>query len=136
MLFNPNTIILAGLIIFVVVLGHILMRLAWKKPDWKTSIESRLTELASRKMDPRLKLIEMDKLAEYALQQRFSKEGYGLGELLKAHKSKFSQKQLDLVWNAHKLRNKLVHEVDFDVEELYLKNQIRNLQDFVQSLIY
>lgn len=55
-----------------------------------------------------LKVVEADKILDEALRML----GYtgSLGDKLKAAGARF--KNLDAVWTAHKLRNKLVHELD------------------------
>lgn len=73
--------------------------------------------------DPKHALIEADKLLDWVL----SKKGYGgsLGEKLKKSGRLFSN--LDDVWEAHKKRNELVHEID---STLSLKEVSRLLSSY------
>ncbi|MEK7524133.1 MAG: hypothetical protein AAB588_03825 [Patescibacteria group bacterium] len=61
--------------------------------------------------DPKHALIEADRLLDYVLKKR----GYtgSLGEKMKKAEKVFSRK--DDIWNAHRLRNRAVHEMGFDI---------------------
>lgn len=63
--------------------------------------------------EPKHALIEADKLLDFVLKKR----GFqgSLGEKLKTAEKFFSN--IDDLWVAHKLRNRAVHEVGFDVNE-------------------
>lgn len=63
--------------------------------------------------EPKHALIEADKLLDFVLVRR----GFtgSLGEKLKKAEKFFNNK--DDIWAAHKLRNRAVHEVGFDVTE-------------------
>lgn len=66
---------------------------------------------------PHKALIEADKLLDFALRVR----GYegSLGEKLKKAGGEFSR--IDDVWEAHKLRNRLAHEVGFKLSPQVVK---------------
>jgi hypothetical protein len=71
---------------------------------------------------------EADKLLDYALKQTGAR-GETMGERLKNSGSRFSD--LDAIWQAHKLRNALAHEADFDL----VASQAREaVQDFERGL--
>lgn len=55
---------------------------------------------------------EADKLVDYALKQS-GVSGDTMGERLKNSRGRFSN--IDDIWSAHKLRNALAHEADFDL---------------------
>jgi hypothetical protein len=55
---------------------------------------------------------EADKLVDYALKQS-GVPGDTMGERLKNSRGRFSN--IDDIWSAHKLRNALAHEADFDL---------------------
>lgn len=61
------------------------------------------------KDEPEKIIFEADKLIDYAL-TKMGKKGT-LGEKLKAHGALFSD--LNGLWAAHKLRNKIAHELDY-----------------------
>jgi Ca2+/Na+ antiporter len=58
--------------------------------------------------DHRLKLMEVDKLLDHLM----NKKGYtgNLGDKLKKHQALFTD--LNGLWTAHKLRNRMAHEMD------------------------
>lgn len=61
--------------------------------------------------DLKHKILDADKLLDTMLRKR----GYSgsLGDKLKSKKTLFSD--IDGLWSAHKLRNKIAHEVDFQI---------------------
>ncbi|HUC87173.1 MAG TPA: hypothetical protein VMR75_02510 [Candidatus Saccharimonadales bacterium] len=71
---------------------------------------------------------EADKLLDYALRQS-GVGGETMGERLKNSGRRFSD--LDAIWRAHKVRNALAHEADFDL----VPSQAREaVQDFERGL--
>lgn len=70
--------------------------------------------------EPRYAILDADKLLDYVLK----KMGYvgTLGEKLKKAEKCFSD--IDAIWSAHKLRNRVVHEVGFKVTEKEIKNAL------------
>lgn len=66
-------------------------------------------------------IIDADKLLDHYLQLR----GYHgtVADKLKASKSIFSD--LDGIWYSHKLRNRLVHEIDFQVKSSDVSKALR-----------
>ncbi|HEU0266805.1 MAG TPA: hypothetical protein VFQ70_04205 [Candidatus Saccharimonadaceae bacterium] len=57
-----------------------------------------------------LAILEADKLLDMALRER-GIAGTTMGERMKAFQARWSD--ANVVWNAHKLRNKIAHESDF-----------------------
>jgi hypothetical protein len=71
---------------------------------------------------------EADKLLDYTLKHS-GVRGETMGERLKNSGSRFSD--LDAIWRAHKVRNALAHEADFDL----VPSQAREaVQDFERGL--
>lgn len=79
--------------------------------------------------DPSKSVIEADKILNYVLQ----KKGYtgSVGEQLKAAETLFSN--LNSVWNAHKLRNRLAHEIG-NVEHREAKSAIEGFKRAINDL--
>ncbi len=73
-------------------------------------------------------VLEADKLLDKALRGRHIK-GETMGERMKSAQNIW--KNPDLVWSAHKLRNKLAHEADFEVK---YKQAAQALRGFKQGL--
>ncbi len=80
--------------------------------------------------DPVRKILEADKVLDLALTEL----GYtgSLGEKLK--KAGPRLKNLQLVWNAHKLRNTLAHETQASVTPQQAEAAVRALKGAVESL--
>ncbi len=73
---------------------------------------------------------EADKLLDYALKNTGAR-GDTMGERLKHSTQRFSDS--NAIWNAHKLRNALAHEADFDLVPSQAREAVesfrRGLQD-------
>lgn len=79
------------------------------KSDWQ-----RVDELIKVGKPSALKeaVTKADKLLDFALSKLV--DGQTLSERLKNAKAKFSPSVYDKVWQAHKVRNSLAHDVDYD----------------------
>jgi hypothetical protein len=76
----------------------------------------------------------MDKLLDYALQQSYY-EGNTLGERLKAASPKFNKQVYNTIWESHKIRNRLVHEMNTNFPPNVLKNAYFGLKAGIEVLI-
>lgn len=74
---------------------------------------------------------EADKLLDYAMKQS-GVSGETMAERLKRSESRLSNKQA--VWNAHKLRNHLAHEVSFDLVPSQAREAIQALGQALRDL--
>lgn len=74
---------------------------------------------------------EADKLLDHILRQR-GYQGNTMAERLKNAEREFSDK--NAVWRAHKLRNALAHEVEFDLVASQAKEAIRTLEVALKDL--
>ncbi len=74
---------------------------------------------------------EADKLLDYALKHS-GVSGATMGERLKNSRGRFSN--LDEIWNAHKLRNALAHEADFDLVATQAKQAVDQLKQGLKDL--
>jgi hypothetical protein len=111
----------------------ILIFIFWKKQKRKLSpraaeeIKMRWQKIATLN-DDKMKILEADKLLDYTL----ASCGYAqnsLGEKLKIAGPRFSD--LNGVWSAHKLRNRLAHEMDF---HLNANETRRALESFKKAI--
>ena len=75
-------------------------------------------------------VLEADKLLDFALY----KKGFqgNLGTKLKKASFHFSNYQK--LWEAHKLRNKLAHEIDFEISESQSKFALENFRTALKDL--
>lgn len=76
-------------------------------------------------------LIEADKLLDYVMIQK-GFTGETMGDRLKSGGSAFSN--LNNIWDAHKLRNQLAHEIEIDVVPIQVKQAINNLGQGIRDL--
>lgn len=122
------TALLVGLVLFY----YYSFILGRKPAKWKQELKVRLRKIAANGYDQERNLPEYDKLLAWALQKRFS-NNLSLGENLKQQSKRFTKRQLDDIWRAHKLRNKLAHEIDFSPSPSQLNQAViilkRHLSD-------
>lgn len=104
------------------------MRQKWSMADRKffNANWERISDMA----DLKHALMEADKLLDVMLRKR----GYqgSLGEKLKRHALLFSD--LDAIWTAHKLRNKLAHELDYHPKDQQFKQAMSAFRRAFQDL--
>ncbi len=74
---------------------------------------------------------EADKLLDYALKQS-GVRGETMGERLKNSGSRFSN--MNAIWSAHKLRNTLAHEAEFDLVPSVAREAIASFRQGLQDL--
>lgn len=80
-----------------------------------------------------LAISEADKLFDVALRAA-GVPGNTLGERLKAAESHFDPSQYNQLWNAHKLRNRLAHEVGVSIDKQETETAVRSLQRGITRL--
>ncbi len=130
-----ETIITTVIIAFIVITAALVGFVAWKsirKPsfsdkDTKFMIDKWHQILAASQNDTRHAILDADKLLDHALK----KKGYEgtLGEKMKAARTLFSDN--NGIWEAHKARNKVAHELDFHISP---KQCQRHLSQFKKAL--
>ena len=74
---------------------------------------------------------EADKLLDYAMKGSGFR-GTTMGERLKNHGGRFSD--INSVWSAHKLRNALAHEADFDLVPSQAREAVKNFERALKDL--
>jgi len=67
-------------------------------------------------------IIEADKLLNYVL-EKMGHEG-SLGEKIKAGKNRFSKAVYNDIWQAHKMRNQLVHDISPEILDFQAKKAV------------
>lgn len=110
-------------LLFVLILFLVLVLLAiftrketvgdsnWKEVLRNNAYKYKKASSSTNYVEVKDALIESDKLLDFFLKNKRFK-GDTLGERLKSAKSFFSKEDYNDLWQAHKLRNQLVHEVD------------------------
>lgn len=76
-------------------------------------------------------LIEADKMLDYVLQAK-GYQGESMVDRLRQAQTRFSNKEA--VWQAHKLRNQIVHEVDKDLVVIQVKKAIVDIGQAIRDL--
>jgi hypothetical protein len=71
-------------------------------------------------------VVKADKLMDYALIKIV--DGVTMGERLKNAKERFSYEGYDKVWKAHKVRNAIAHEIDYDPPHFITKEAVENFR--------
>ena len=56
-------------------------------------------------------------------------DGQTMGDRLKNAKNLFNPQSYDKIWQAHKLRNSLVHESGFEAQGFIIKSAVKSLKD-------
>src|SRR5688572_12675375 len=83
------------------------------KSQWQETALNELNKILTSNMELKYQTIELDKLLEYSMKNKFRLDS-SLGEILKQKRNQFDRNELNQIWEAHKLRNKLVHDVGFN----------------------
>ncbi len=128
-----NPFVLAGILVVTAVI--VVMLMVWKMRARKLSGDARATmeemfRAAKNLQDPVRRVMEGDSVLDAAL----TRLGYGgsLGEKLKKAGPRFSD--IDAVWRAHKLRNRLAHEAGARVAEQEANNAMAAFAKAMQDL--
>lgn len=79
-------------------------------------------------------VLEADKLLDHVL-KGLRTPGLTMGDRLKASKNRFSKEGIDAAWHAHKIRNELVHNSEFQVMDYTAKEAIKNFHKALKELI-
>lgn len=121
------------IIVIVILGGGLLFLIGRRKKKLSISEESfirnqwRMIGLGRR---PKEDIIEADKLLDYAL-KKYGYQG-SLSEKLKKSAKLFSN--ISNVWSAHKLRNRIAHEIDFTPSEIEVKSALKNFERAFKDL--
>lgn len=79
-------------------------------------------------------VLEADKLLDHIL-KNFRAPGLTMGDRLKASKNRFSPEGYNVAWRAHKVRNELVHNVQYELMDFDAKQTIENYRKAINELI-
>lgn len=99
-------------------------RISWQKVE----------ELLSLGKPSQLKqaVIEADKIVDYILTRLVT--GTGLGDRLKAARDLFNRDVYNSLWEAHKVRNALVHESSYEPPYYVCKEAVNKFKEAILSL--
>lgn len=91
-------------------------------------ISKKFSEIES--MDPKLAIIEADKLVDTVLKKSGIK-GETLGERLRNAQKLISRDVYSNMWEAHKVRNQIVHDHDFNINSVDTTLVIHRMKKFL-----
>ena len=77
-------------------------------------------------------IMEADKLVDLVLKSKVS--GSTMGERLKNSQNLFSKETYNSLWTAHKIRNRLAHEADFEGLSSDAQLAVRNFEKALKEL--
>jgi len=128
--------LLAGLLALTILLVlYVIFKTVFRKKKLSSSdltfIRSKWDEIGRELAgNSKLAVLEADKLLDYTL-GKLGKKG-NLGEKLRNSKKLFSD--LNAVWAAHKLRNRIAHEVSLELAPTEAAKAIRNFERALRDL--
>ena len=122
------------------VLIGVLIRIKTKgKGEWKLAVSKNLSELSERiKTNDyhilKSTLLDADKLLDHTMKKRRIK-GESMGERLKNAKKHFEWNEYQQIWDAHKVRNKLVHEMEHTANDQAIRKAFEDLRRGINKLM-
>lgn len=99
----------------------------WYMQQWR-GIELQAQDGATGRS---LAIINADKLLDKAMQD-LGYKGQSMGERLKRHPQQFQD--INAIWSAHKLRNKIAHEHNFHLSDLEAARALEQLKTGLRNL--
>ena len=84
-------------------------------------------------MDPKIAVIEADKLVDTVL-RRAGLDGASMADRIRKTEKMVSRNVYQSMWDAHKVRNELVHEVDRHVNEYGSRDAINKMRNYLEAL--
>lgn len=125
-------ILIVGVFVFIAISSTGRRNHHFDVEDYQTrflKIENSLSR--ENKLSYNAAVIEADKLLDCALME-LGIPGKTMGERLKASSGRFSQ--LNSVWYAHKQRNQIAHEQDFNLEYNQAKHALTSFRQALKDL--
>lgn len=131
-------------LVIILLIGIVIMAIAVSsggstpKDEWKQDLRTRSNRIRNQlgKADSTSKkqlLIEADKLLDHTF-IKMKVPGKDLGGRLKAARIKFDKSSYQNVWDAHKARNALVHELDYKITDDEIKLHVKNFLQAINKL--
>lgn len=138
---NPIILSIVVAIVILVIAGWYLLGLKQNEPKapWKRQLKKNLAKTSSllnsnNAYSLKQLLIETDKSLDFALKNSMI-EGNTMGDRLKASKKLFPKVLYNDIWEAHKMRNKIAHEMDYAASLADLKKAYFDLRKGIDVLM-
>jgi hypothetical protein len=100
----------------------------------KNTIRKKALEIEQSTQSLDQKLIQADKLLEFALKSRCN-DSQSIGVLLKKHSNIFARHELNEIWSAHKLRNQLAHDIHFSASNQEKGIAVKTLLKYSRKIV-
>ncbi|MCA9386128.1 hypothetical protein KC717_05770 [Candidatus Dojkabacteria bacterium] len=131
-------LLIIGTIILVVVIVFIFAAKP-KKIQWHKDVEKKLIQISTlQKQEGAASkitaLLEYDKLLDFVLKAKGIK-GMTMGERLKGAQKFFDNQLYNDIWSAHKIRNKVAHEMNYQPSEKELSIASSSLRKAIKLLL-
>jgi hypothetical protein len=131
--------ILFAVILIIAIIMVVLLKKTSKPATWKPFIRTELKTITARTRpsDPmhlKAAIIDLDSLLDHGF-KGLHLAGSTMGERLKAAKTLFDRDLYNSIWDAHKLRNRLVHEPTFRPRHGQLEPAFTTLKSAVSTLL-
>lgn len=79
-------------------------------------------------------VLEADKLLDHILKS-YRVPGLTMGDRLKSARKKFSSESYEAAWQAHKIRNEIVHNSQYELMDFQARNAIEKYKQVINELI-
>lgn len=135
---NYTVIFLVTIVVFVILLTGLYLFKKKGRSQWRKAAEQKLAELdqmvkSENIFQLKAVIMDADKLLDFVLKNKRIK-GETLGERLKNAKDKLVWKDYQNLWEAHKLRNKMSHEMEFSPSAQELREKYAYFRKGIKSL--
>jgi hypothetical protein len=127
-------LIIAGLFIFIdlLIVGYVVYRRFSRRLSERSIAEVQVAwKRIIREKDLRHGILEADKLLDHALYLKGYRGNLG-AKLKKAHR--LFGKDINRVWSAHKVRNNIAHQINFQVDEGTYRASMLAFRDAFKAL--
>ena len=125
-------ILIVGILVFVAITISQKKSHAFDKENYQTAwLKIENSFVRDNKQSYQIAVINADKLLDKAMNE-MGVPGKTMGERLKKVGAHFSD--VNAVWRAHKIRNMIAHESDFDLEYTRAKNALAAFRQALKDL--
>lgn len=139
---SSTTLILIIVSVGFFILISVLLAIYFAKGGdkaWKKDVEKKLQEykaLLNTKDAVILQsaIVNLDKLLDHVMQKRLVK-GETMGDRLKSAQSLFDKALYNQIWEAHKMRNQIVHEINVNTPHEDVRFHFYNLEKAIRKLL-
>lgn len=134
---NIQIILLIAVAVLILFAAFFILTSKSSKSPWKEKVSQKLAKLntqanSTNREALKSTLSEADKLMDFFLKSS-GVSGETMGERLKNARNVFDRDDYNAVWNAHKLRNRIAHEMDFEPSASMLQTEVKNLNKIIRK---